>query len=94
MNIVSTFMHWLMLSCKRATQLMEKKMHFGLNPFEKLQLSLHKKACQYCAAYEKQNEIIDQVLQDGLADHVSPHCLSTEEKEQMNAYIKSEHLES
>ncbi len=81
-------MHWLMLSCKRATQLMEKKMHFGLSPIEKMQLKLHKKACKYCTAYEKQNEIIDQVLQENMAEKVQAYCLSEEEKQRMMETVR------
>lgn len=88
MKIIVTVMHWLMLSCKRATQLMEKKMHFGLNPVEKMQLKLHKKACKFCTAYEKQNEIIDKVLQEGMAEHIQGHNLSEEEKERMMETVR------
>lgn len=88
MKIVTVFMHWLMLSCKRATQLIEKKMHFGLNPLEKFQLHLHKQACKYCAAFEKQNEVIDQILQNGMDEHLNHHNLAEKEKEGMKAAVR------
>jgi len=89
MKIIITFMHWLMLSCKRATQLMEKSMHFGLNPIEKVQLSMHKKACKYCKAYEKQNKIIESILQEGLENHVHAPSLSEDNKKNMLEEIES-----
>lgn len=53
-------MHFLFLSCLKATELIEKKFHFKLSNTEKIQLKLHKMMCDACKRYEKQSEIIEE----------------------------------
>ncbi|MBI5371981.1 MAG: hypothetical protein HZA79_08140 [Sphingobacteriales bacterium] len=60
--------HWLMLSCKKATGLIEKKAVTRLTFKEGLQLRLHKSMCDACTAYEKQSKKIDGLLRKHLAD--------------------------
>ena len=52
-------MHILFLSCLKATELIEKKMHFKLSVREKMQLRIHKSMCNACSNYEKQNFLIE-----------------------------------
>lgn len=52
-----------MLSCIKATELIEKKLLFKLSFKEGVQLFFHKKVCQTCAAYEKQSILIDQAIE-------------------------------
>lgn len=52
-------MHILFLSCLKATELIEKNLHFHLSFREKLQLKVHKMMCDACSNYEKQNFIIE-----------------------------------
>jgi hypothetical protein len=49
----------MFLSCMKATELMEKKLHFQISWVEKLQLSAHKMMCTACTRYEKQSGIIE-----------------------------------
>ncbi len=51
-----------MLSCKKATALMEKRSLIKLSFIEKVQLGLHKNMCDACTAYEKQSKKIDELL--------------------------------
>ena len=53
-------MHILFLSCLRATELIEKKLHFTLSVKEKFQLKMHKMMCNACTNYEKQSIIIEK----------------------------------
>ncbi len=53
-------MNKLLLSCLRATELIEKKLHFKLSVREKLQLRIHKMMCNACSNYEKQSLFIDK----------------------------------
>jgi hypothetical protein len=53
-------MNKLLLSCLRATELIEKKLHFKLSVREKLQLRIHKMMCNACSNYEKQSVFIDK----------------------------------
>ena len=54
--------HWIMLSCKKATALIEKNSLFSLSLKESIQLRLHKTVCDACTTYEKQNKKIDELL--------------------------------
>ena len=53
-------MHRLFLSCLKATELIEKKLHFKLSGKEKLQLKMHKMMCDACSSYEKQSIFLDK----------------------------------
>ena len=53
-------MHKLFLSCLRATELIEKKLHFKLTAKENLQLKAHKMMCDACSLYEKQSVLIEK----------------------------------
>ena len=59
-----------MLSCKKATSLMDKKAHARLGPVEGLQLILHRSMCDACRRYEKQSQIIDTILRH---EAIEPH---------------------
>ena len=53
-------MYIFFLSCKKATELIEKKLHFKLSMIEKIQLKMHKMMCNACTHYEKQSELIEK----------------------------------
>ena len=55
-------MHILFLSCLKATELIEKKLHFKLSITEKLQLRMHKSMCDACTMYEKQSIVLEKGL--------------------------------
>lgn len=59
-------MNFLMLSCKKATELIEKKSLFGLNWKENMQLKVHTKMCDACSHYQKQSHQIDAMLESQL----------------------------
>lgn len=56
-------MYLIMLPCKKATELIEKKSLVGLSFKEKIQLHLHKTMCDACTAYQKQSKKIDELLE-------------------------------
>lgn len=60
--MMKKIMQTLFLSCLKATELIEKKMYFGLSRTEKIQLSAHKKMCSACKNYEKQSQLIDKAI--------------------------------
>lgn len=62
--------HFIMLSCRRATELIEKKSMVRLSATEKLQLRLHKSICDACTNYEKQSKKIDTLLQSDTSETV------------------------
>ena len=55
-------MNKLMLSCKKATELIEKRSFVNLSFAEKVQLKMHVGVCSACRSYEKQSQVIDQSL--------------------------------
>jgi hypothetical protein len=55
-------MNKLMFSCKRATALIVKREDVGLARMEKAKLFFHLLFCSACRAFEKQSELIDNIL--------------------------------
>lgn len=55
-------MKFLMLSCKKASGLLDKKSLFGLSRKEKVMLKMHTFFCDPCNAYQKQSKLIDKSL--------------------------------
>lgn len=56
-------MNKLMLSCKAATELVEKKQAVGLTAFEGMRLRLHLSMCTACHSYEKQSRSINRMME-------------------------------
>lgn len=52
-----------MLSCRKATELIEKKQITGLSKKEKIQLSMHTKMCKYCHRYDVQSQQLEQYIE-------------------------------
>ena len=59
-------MNILVLSCKKASGLIEKKIHFSLSRIEKVQLFLHTSMCDSCKGWEKQSKDIDSTIKNHL----------------------------
>jgi len=57
-------MHFLILSCLKATELIEKKLSFKLSAMEKVKLKAHKIMCSTCTDYEKQSVLIEKSLEN------------------------------
>ncbi|MGL4851941.1 MAG: hypothetical protein ACRC3Z_04765 [Phocaeicola sp.] len=56
------FIHFFVLSCQKATYLLEKRNHTRLTVLEKWQLKLHLSICGYCAGYDKEARLIDEAI--------------------------------
>ncbi len=52
----------LFLSCKRATELIEKRSVVGLTPVERFRLKLHTSMCYACEAYANQSVILRKAM--------------------------------
>lgn len=50
------------LSCRAATELMERKLREELNRSERLKLNVHTLICSACRRYEKQTQLIEQLF--------------------------------
>ena len=62
MKILNT----LLISCRRASQLVHQKHNVGLNRKDKLRLKVHTKMCAACKSFEKQTEQIEDALKTRL----------------------------
>ena len=54
----------LMFSCKKAAELLERKLETPLSKTEQMQLSMHTKMCKACNNYQSQQRLIDQALRE------------------------------
>jgi len=62
--MVKRIMNILFLSCLKATELIEKKLHFSLSRKENYQLKMHKMMCNACRQYENHSYFIDKNLEN------------------------------
>ncbi len=76
-------MNIIMLSCKKATELIEKRLITKLSTIEKIQLKMHTAVCSQCSAYETQSEIIEKSIAEIHQPTKKTLKLSTERKEQI-----------
>ncbi len=67
-----------MLSCKKATMLIEKKLLIKLSFKENVQLTLHKSMCDACTAYEKQSKKMDEILKQHIHDNPNSDAVQNE----------------
>lgn len=59
---MNKFMNLMMFSCKKATELIEKKNFQALSFNEKIKLNVHTKMCKQCKTFEKQSILFDKVF--------------------------------
>lgn len=52
----------LMISCRKATELTEKKLAGELHLIERIQLSIHRSLCSACKLYGQQAGLLDKWL--------------------------------
>jgi hypothetical protein len=83
-------MNFLFLSCKRTTELIEKRNVDDLSVIENLQLKVHVLMCRACKAYENQSEMIEKTLSQWSKskDKVKKNKLSAGMKSQIIKEVK------
>lgn len=64
--MMKKLMDILFLSCLKASELIDKKIHIKLSFIERMQLKAHKMMCDACTAYEKQSLILEK----GIEQHI------------------------
>lgn len=64
--MIKQIMNKLFLSCLKASELIEKKMHVKLSFTERMQLKAHKMMCDACTMYEKQSLILEKGIEQHL----------------------------
>jgi len=55
-------MNAILLSCRKATGLVEKRRHCNLEKIERVKLKMHLSMCRDCSNYAKQTAVIDRLL--------------------------------
>jgi hypothetical protein len=64
-------MNILMLSCKKASELIDKKSVLKLSMKENMMLHMHTAMCDGCKAYQKQSELLDMFLHQHTHSHTA-----------------------
>lgn len=59
-------MNFLMLSCKKASELVDKRTVVNLSMKENMLLHMHTAMCNGCKTYQKQSKILDELLKQHL----------------------------
>jgi len=76
----------IMLSCFKATELVEKSNLVDLSSIEKIRLRMHISVCAACKKYQKQSLLINELLQDPSA--MTKNELSDSELSTLNEAIE------
>lgn len=88
------FIHFFVLSCQKATYLLEKRTHGKLNLIERIQLKLHLSICGHCARYEKEAKLIDKAIREVIKEqnekelHLFTEAELKQAKERMVKQVK------
>ena len=77
-------MNILMLSCKKASELIDLKSVRKLSMKEKVILRMHTSMCDGCTAYLKQSKILDDMLHIHISDETKvPQITNNDLKQQI-----------
>ena len=71
------------ISCKKATELIEKKSLFKLSISEKVSLKVHLSICRGCKNFKIQNGQIDEALKNSATRNFPKIELTDEQKQQI-----------
>jgi len=81
----------IMLTCKKATELIEMQQESPLSFLEKMQLNLHLKLCLPCKNYSIQSKLIDKVFSSfEKSEKLKKIKLTEEEKKKILKNIKGQ----
>ena len=82
---MSKLMNTLMLSCKKASELIDKQSVIKLSIKEKVMLYMHTSMCEGCKAYQKQSKLLDEFLQNHIQSNEAnvPQIKNNELKQQI-----------
>jgi hypothetical protein len=72
--------HGLFLSCRKATELLERATVSPLSPKHRLQLAVHGSICKACALFAKQSKMIDHLMEHRGEQGHAPDTACLEER--------------
>lgn len=70
------------LSCKKATELIEKKQVAGLSIWENMRLKYHTRMCDMCSTYEQQSQEMEKAIRKAITEAQKKEEHLTEEQKQ------------
>lgn len=86
--------HFFVLSCRKATGLIEKSTYFKLSALEKIQLRWHLTLCDACTTYKKQSGLLHDLLTKHEHDHTQapplPEDTTVDLKERITRKLEKE----
>ncbi|HTC00998.1 MAG TPA: hypothetical protein VK705_09975 [Ferruginibacter sp.] len=85
--MIKKITHIIVLSCRKATQLIEKKLHTELSARERVQLKLHKGICDACTLYEKQVVFIEKILKKDSTTPTTEQTIPDKDVQDLQAKI-------
>lgn len=84
-------MNILMLSCKKASELIDKKSVTNLSMKENVMMHMHKATCDGCKAYQRQSKILDDLLKTYIhasTEEQIPQIINNELKQKILVNLK------
>ena len=79
-----------MTSCRKTTELIEKRAVASLSIKEKMQLTMHTAMCTTCKAYAKQSKLLEKALSKfSASEEAEPKTLSDEAKLKIKKQLES-----
>lgn len=82
----------MLLSCKKASELIDKKPIIKLSLRESLMLHIHTSVCDACKQYEKQSRVLDTILKEHLQKNNPeqvPQVVNNELKDKVFTRLKN-----
>lgn len=83
---MSSLFHFVNLSCKSATEMVEKSAFEDFSIKEKIQLKFHLTICKTCRSYQKQSEAIDLFFKQNNAISIENEDLKSKIFTQINQH--------
>ncbi len=88
--MLKDFIHIFVLSCKKATFLIEKRLHVPLSRMERWQLKIHLYLCKFCTAYNGKASFLHKVIQQETGKEQCNCQFHTGEVEKFREKVKEE----
>lgn len=82
-------MRFMMISCKKATELVDKRQAVGLSLVERIKLGMHTAMCDACRLYEKQSTRIETLLRKELGNKPESASITDEQVDTLKERILS-----
>lgn len=82
-------MNWMLLSCKKVTELIEKESLFQLSAKERMRLKLHASMCAGCKNYQKQSQFIDAIIKQLMITDLGISTIKKEDEALKNRIINT-----